>query len=70
MQFQSQFYWWGCKKKESILRHLILLSRVTYLAPVEMLFLQTSQNKILDPPQAETSIKNPIPVPAWYENKI
>jgi len=54
------------KKKKAILRHLILLSRVTYLALVEMLFLHTGQNKILYPPQAQTSIKNPIPVLAWY----
>jgi hypothetical protein len=37
MQFQLQFYWWGCPKKGLNLRHLILLSRVTYWAPVEML---------------------------------
>jgi hypothetical protein len=59
------------KRKKAILRHLILFSRVTYWAPlVEMLLLHTSQNEILDPPEAHTSIKNPIPVPAWYENKI
>jgi len=38
MQFQSQFYWWGCQKKKiAKLRYLILLSRVTYWAVVEML---------------------------------
>jgi hypothetical protein len=37
MQFQSQFYWWGCQNKTAKLRHLILLSRLTYWAPVEML---------------------------------
>jgi len=37
MQFQFQFYWWGCQKKTAKLRHLILLSRVTYWAPVETL---------------------------------
>ncbi len=37
MQFQLQFYWWGCPKKTDKLRHLILLSRLTYWAPVEML---------------------------------
>jgi hypothetical protein len=39
MQFHLQFYWWGYqkKKKKAKLRHLILLSRVTYWAPVEML---------------------------------
>ncbi len=26
MQFQLQFYWWGCPKKTAKLRHLILLS--------------------------------------------
>jgi len=31
MQFQLQFYWWGCQtKKKAILRHLILFSKVTY----------------------------------------
>jgi hypothetical protein len=41
MQFQLQFYWWGCKKKKTTtkLRHLILLSKVTYWAPVEMLLV-------------------------------
>jgi hypothetical protein len=36
-----QFYCWGCKKKKKRAkrRHLILLSRVTYWAPVEMLLL-------------------------------
>ncbi len=37
MQFQLQFYWWGCQKKSAILKHLILLSKVTYRALVEML---------------------------------
>jgi len=37
MQFQSQFYQWGWQKKKAKLRHLILLSRLTYWAPVEML---------------------------------
>jgi hypothetical protein len=37
MQFRLQFYWWGCQKIEAKLRHLILLSRVTYWAPVDML---------------------------------
>ncbi len=37
MQFQSQFYQWGCQNKTAQLRYLILLSRVTYSAPVEML---------------------------------
>jgi len=37
MQFQSQFCRWGCHKKTAKLRHLILLYRVTYWAPVEML---------------------------------
>jgi hypothetical protein len=33
------FYWWGCQKKQTAkLRHLILLSRVTYWAPMEMLY--------------------------------
>jgi hypothetical protein len=35
VQFQLQFHWWGCqekrkRKKRAKLRHLILLSRVTY----------------------------------------
>ncbi len=30
MQFQFQYYWWGCQKKKAKLKHLILLSRVTY----------------------------------------
>jgi hypothetical protein len=31
MQFRLQFYWWGRQIKEKAkLRHLILLSRVTY----------------------------------------
>jgi hypothetical protein len=36
-----QFYCWGCKKKKKRAkrRHLILLSRVTYWAPMEMLLL-------------------------------
>ncbi len=29
MQFELQFYWWGCQKEKPKLRHLILLSRVT-----------------------------------------
>jgi hypothetical protein len=35
----STFYWWGCQKKKKTdkLRHFILLSRVTYWAPLEML---------------------------------
>jgi hypothetical protein len=37
MQLQLQFYWWVAKKKTAKLRHLILLSTVTYWAPVEML---------------------------------
>ncbi len=32
-----QFYWWGCQNKTAQLRHLILLSRVTYRAPLAML---------------------------------
>ncbi len=28
MQFQLQFYWWGCRNKTAKLTHLILLSRV------------------------------------------
>jgi hypothetical protein len=38
MQVRLQFYWWGCqKKKKGKLRHLILLSKVTYWAPVDIL---------------------------------
>jgi hypothetical protein len=37
MQFPLQFYWWGCQNKTAKLRHLILLTRVTYSAPVEMI---------------------------------
>jgi len=37
MYMQFQFYWWGCQKNIAKLRHLILLSRVTYWAPVEMI---------------------------------
>ncbi len=37
MQFQSHFYEWGCQNKTAEFRHLILLSRVTYWASVEML---------------------------------
>jgi hypothetical protein len=44
MQFQLQFYWWGCQKKTPKLRHLISLSRVTYWAPVEMLLALLSLN--------------------------
>jgi hypothetical protein len=34
----TEFYWWGCQKKKTAeLRCLILSSRVTYWAPVEML---------------------------------
>ncbi len=36
LQFHLQFYWWGCQKTKAKLRHLILLSRVTYWAPVQM----------------------------------
>jgi hypothetical protein len=40
MQFEFQFYSWGCQKKEKAkLRHLNLSSRVTYWALVEMLLL-------------------------------
>jgi len=40
MQFEFQFYWWGCKKKKKLnFRHLILSSRVTYWALLEMLLL-------------------------------
>ncbi len=43
MQLQLQFYWWGCpKKNQPKLRHLILLSRVTDWAPVEMLLVPFS----------------------------
>jgi hypothetical protein len=49
MQFQFQFYWWGCQIKTAKLRHLILLLRVTYRAPLEMLlgariYLQLTTN--------------------------
>jgi hypothetical protein len=44
MQFYVQFYWWGCQRKAAKLRHLILLSRVTYWAPaVEMMLLELPQ---------------------------
>ncbi len=44
MQFQLQFYWWGCQKKKTAkLRHLILLSRVTYWAVVEMLLAKLTE---------------------------
>jgi hypothetical protein len=36
MQFQLQFYCWGCPKQTAKLKHLIFLSRVTYWALVEM----------------------------------
>jgi hypothetical protein len=29
LQFQLQFYWWGCPKEKAKLRQLILLSSVT-----------------------------------------
>jgi hypothetical protein len=32
-----QIYWWGCQNKTAQLRHLILLSRVTYRALLAML---------------------------------
>jgi hypothetical protein len=40
MQFQLQFYGWGLpgrKKQAKLFRYLILLSRVTCWAPVDML---------------------------------
>jgi len=37
--FQLQFYWWGCQKHTAKLKHVIILSRVTYWAPVEMLLV-------------------------------
>ncbi len=43
MQFQWKFYWWGCQKKKTAkLRHLILLSTVTYWAPTESISIPTA----------------------------
>ncbi len=39
MLVQLQIYLWGCQKRTVKLRHLILLSRVTYWVPVGMLLV-------------------------------
>jgi hypothetical protein len=66
MQFQSQFYWWGCsKKKKAKLRHLILLSRVTYWALVEMLLHYVSWGDLLLVLRISHTHRHYYPHKAW-----